>query len=521
MRNLICQKFCTYFKPHKDEAEKCLAFELLAEWITWSPALPDALASVPPGIPVYKISEQDQGAHGEPELPKTPDANSRYSFLVSTICSRCVFRAHGCDFAAAVPEAPPCGGIAALAALLENRLISETDIHLAWKRFLPAAYLRLAEHVSLRALETPHLYDRQADDLYEVNDEAFSWLGQCNGTIPALALQADPDFLSLLLTESLLACAARPSPRDLRWRRAPAPSLRYLELMLTERCNLCCRHCYLGETGERELPLDAVLQTLKEFQQMQGLRVLLSGGEPLLYSRWEELNNRLPEFELRFVLLSNGLLMTDRVIHHLKVHEVQLSLDGLESGHDFLRGPGTWKKTVACLENLQADGVEVSVATMVHQGNRRELAEMQIWLQKLGIREWNLDIPCKSGRLAQNQDICLDHREGARFLELGFGGSAHGAGGEYACGRHLAAVLADGSVAKCGLFGDQPLGRLDKGLENCWLRLHHVRLTELDCAACCHLDDCRGGCRYRAGRGLAPDPVMCARYGIDSNLYRR
>jgi MoaA/NifB/PqqE/SkfB family radical SAM enzyme len=47
---------------------------------------------------------------------------------------------------------------------------------------------------------------------------------------------------------------------------------------------------------------------------MQGLRVLLSGGEPLLYSRWQELNELLPDFELRLVLLSNGLLLTDMVI---------------------------------------------------------------------------------------------------------------------------------------------------------------------------------------------------------------
>jgi radical SAM protein with 4Fe4S-binding SPASM domain len=518
MRNLVCKKFCSYYKPHKEEAEKCLASELLTAWSAWVPNLASALTSLPDAIPAKHQGNAQEGVCGE--RPETLKDNWQ-RFLVETICSRCAFRTHGCDFAGGILEALPCGGMAALEALLRNGLVSNREICEAWKRFLPAAYLRLAEHVSLRGLETPHLYDLQEDELYEVNAEGFSWLAQCDGTAPGLAVRADPDFLDALLTESLLACAASPSPRALRWRQSPDPSLRYLELMLTENCNLRCRHCYLGEAGERELPLDVVLQALKEFQDMQGLRVLLSGGEPLLYSRWEELNERLPEFELRFVLLSNGLLLTDRVIQNLKVHEVQLSLDGLESGHDFLRGQGTWKKTVARLQRVQAVGLEVSVATMVHRGNCNELARMQNWLQTLGIREWNLDIPCVSGRLAQNQDVWLDPREGAQYLELGFGGSAHGASGEYACGRHLAAILPDGSVAKCGLFGDKPLGRLDEGLEQCWLRLHHVRLSELDCAACCHMPDCRGGCRYRAGKGLAPDPVMCARYGIDSYIYRR
>jgi len=158
---------------------------------------------------------------------------------------------------------------------------------------------------------------------------------------------------------------------------------------------------------------------------------------------------------------------------------------------------------------------------MIHRGNLGELEEMQDWLRHLGIREWNLDMPCISGRLNENRDLWLAPEEGAPYLEFGFGGSDHGSTGDYACGRHLAAVLANGTVAKCGLYGDTPLGRLEEGLENCWLRLPHHRLSELECASCVQLADCRGGCRFRAGCSLAPDPVMCARYGIDPNKFRR
>ena len=151
-----------------------------------------------------------------------------------------------------------------------------------------------------------------------------------------------------------------------------------------------------------------------------GIAGIALGGEPLLYSRWQDLNERLPEFELRLVLLSNGLLLTDKVIGQLKVDEVQLSLDGMETGHELIRGKGTWKKTVERLEALQAAGLEVSVATMIHRGNLEELEKMQNWLQKLGIREWNLDIPCISGRLSQNQDLWLDPEEAAHLLRFWF-----------------------------------------------------------------------------------------------------
>ena len=529
MRKVICQKFCSYYKPEKDEAEKCLAFELLNAWSGWAPKMAIALAAAP-----GTTGSLAAGVDLLPTEPRCDDdtwpAGNRdnvlgreiaHEVIAGIICSHCAFRSHGCDFAHEVQGALPCGGVRVLESFLRDGKISGQDLTEAWERFLDAAYLRLAEHVSVRYLETPHLYDRQADELYEINEAGLAWLARCDGTSVGLAGQADREFLEVLLTESLMACGASPAPRNLSWRRSSVPSMRYLELLLTERCNLRCRHCYLGKAGERELPLEAVLQTLKEFQNMQGLRVLLSGGEPLLYSRWQDLNERLPEFELRLVLLSNGLLLTDKLIRQLNVNEVQLSLDGMETGHELIRGKGTWKKTVGRLEALHTAGLEVSVATMIHPGNLGELEEMQNWLQKLGIREWNLDIPCISGRLSQNQDLWVDPEEGAQYLDFGFGGSDHGGTGDFACGRHLAAVFPDGRVAKCGLFGDQPLGRLEEGLENCWLRLQHCRLNDLECAACGHLADCRGGCRFRAGSGLGPDPIMCARYGIDFNIFRR
>jgi radical SAM protein with 4Fe4S-binding SPASM domain len=520
MRDLICQKFCAYFQSQKNEAEKCLAYELLTAWSSWAPELAAALQGLrlakihPEGLSPGSEQPCQSGDLDEPEAIRSPAT-------LAGICCRCAFRSHGCDFAAGVSEAPPCGGFRALAGLMEVGLVSGEDLANAWDRFLLTGYLRLAEHASLRSLETPHLYDRQADELYEINAQGFAWLARCDGTTPGLAALADREFLEVLLAESLLTCAASPTPRTLSWRQSPLPSLRYLELMLTERCNLRCRHCYLGEAGDAELPLAAVLQALEEFQDMQGLRVLLSGGEPLLYSHWPELNARLPEFELRFVLLSNGLLLTDKVITELQVQEVQLSLDGLEAGHDLIRGRGAWAKTVERLAILQAAGLAVSVATMIHRGNLPELEKMSAWLQSLGVREWNLDIPCPGGRWAENRDLWLDPQEGAPYLEMGFGGSDHGSTGDFACGRHLAAILPNGHVAKCGLFGGQPLGRLEEGLEQCWLRLPHLRLSQLDCAPCVHVSECRGGCRFRAGGGLGPDPVMCARYGVNPHTYRR
>ena len=60
------------------------------------------------------------------------------------------------------------------------------------------------------------------------------------------------------------------------------PSLRYLLIHITGRCNLCCRHCFLGNPSPQELGLGEILKVAGEFVDLQGLRFIVSGGEPLM-----------------------------------------------------------------------------------------------------------------------------------------------------------------------------------------------------------------------------------------------
>lgn len=46
-----------------------------------------------------------------------------------------------------------------------------------------------------------------------------------------------------------------PDRRSFPAGRAPRPSLRYLELQVTDRCNSHYLHCYLGEGCHRDLEL--------------------------------------------------------------------------------------------------------------------------------------------------------------------------------------------------------------------------------------------------------------------------
>ena len=378
------------------------------------------------------------------------------------------------------------------------------------------AFLRLAPGASLKRLEEPFLYHVQRDELYELDEVAVSFLSRCDGTTPGGELTADGEFVAYCLTEGLLEPLSRPSRSVVAVGIAPVPSLRYLELQLLHRCNLRCRHCYLGPPRSTEMPLETALAIAGEFASAGGLRLIISGGEPLLHPRLVEFTVGSAGLGLRRIVLTNGTLITPDLARRLDVEEIQVSLDGWQGGHDLIRGDGTFTRTIAGIRAAREAGIPVGLATLVHRGNLAEFAEMARFAAEIGAVEWGVDIPCITGELAGNPDLLVPYAEAAPFLAYGYGGGYHGSGEGYACGRHLMTVLPDGSGVKCGFYEDKPLGDARTGLMNCWRRVRHVRLDELECRGCAVLDECAGGCRFRARSPLAPDEAMCALYGVQS-----
>jgi radical SAM protein with 4Fe4S-binding SPASM domain len=371
----------------------------------------------------------------------------------------------------------------------------------------------------LKWLETPSVYNARRDDLYELDRESFEFLKDCSSDAGSDAEQSE--FIDYCLAEGILTRDKVPLRRP-SLIKSPEPSLRYLELQITDRCNLRCRHCYIGEKEPSELSVNQMKNALKEFEDIQGLRVLVTGGEPLIHSRFEELNEMLPEFFLRKVLFTNGLLLDKRISKILNVDEIQISIDGLEEAHDSLRGGGTYRSAMKAVRRAIDSGFGVSVSTMIHAGNLQDFEKMETLFKNLGIRDWTVDVPCITGRLRKNHKFHVAPEEGGKYLRYGFGGGVHSGASGFACGLHLMAVMANGRVAKCSFYADDHVGRIEEGLRDCWKKIRPVRLAELACD-CSHIDSCRGGCRYRAellGDPLGRDFYKCFSYDIMTNEER-
>jgi radical SAM protein with 4Fe4S-binding SPASM domain len=492
----VCSDQCSYFKPGAKEDLACRGYAVLQGFIARHPEAMEQMA----------------------RTKHEPFEDVHHYLLHHLLCRYCDFFIADCDFTDPQNHAQvlPCGGYVVLDKLLQHapdfaqqllRATAPPDIRLA-----------PAPHCVPKLLEKPYLYDLRADELYELDQAGFDFLAHCDGTRTLEELSLDKEFLETCLEEQLLVLDRSCEQRRFTLRPSPIPSLRYLELQLTDRCNLRCKHCYLGETKKTDLPLSEALSALEEFEKIQGLRVLFSGGEPLLYPEISVLAKQLSRFAVRKVLLTNGTLLRQENLSAWSCFdEIQFSLDGLKEGHETLRGPGTFRQTLQGIKAAQAQRIPVSIATMVHRGNVSELEKMERWIAREGFVEWNIDVPCRTGRLCEHDDLVVPPHEAAPFLKLATGGSYHGADEPFACGYHLCTVTPGGAVLKCGFFPGTPLGSLKEGLEVSWKRSGHIPLTDLECAPCPHLPACKGGCRFRADSPKGKDPVMCALFCLPSD----
>lgn len=102
---------------------------------------------------------------------------------------------------------------------------------------------------------------------------------------------------------------------------------RQLSIMLTKRCNLECSYCYAAK-GNSEIDWNLLTNILEVAKQMNVLDITLGGGEPTLYSRFEDLVKTINEkYNFGLSVTTNG---TDIKIFKNVPHmfsKVRISLD--------------------------------------------------------------------------------------------------------------------------------------------------------------------------------------------------
>lgn len=184
---------------------------------------------------------------------------------------------------------------------------------------------------------------------------------------------------------------------------------------LTSACNLKCDFC-LVEIKRGHLPVDAALRIADELVAAGVDKVLLSGGEPLLYPGAEAVIRRLSGSDVLVKLLTNGTIDHPAVFDLIRASgsiEVSLSLptvDPAEADRIFGRRD-TLAKIAATIDALPK--ARLNVICAVSELNVDAVESVVDWVAAAGVPCLSLtDIFKDPASPARFRDDCRDLRIG-------------------------------------------------------------------------------------------------------------
>lgn len=311
---------------------------------------------------------------------------------------------------------------------------------------------------------------------------------------------------------------------------------RSLHIYTTNKCNLNCPHCYMfsGKKAEGELTSEEIIRLFKDYSNIGGKNVTLSGGEPTMRSDFDMLVKSAFDLGLKVRVLTNGSLLSNREIESLcpYIDSVQISVDGFsEETNAIIRGKGHCIKALRTIGDFVRYGVNTSVAiTPPFNLLERHLDEYARFANDLATKYSGKNLLVKfSEGLLNGREVCPTKELNDRYYGLmqKLQSKLHGPDYEIKsfvrsiqhnvimdnCMFGVFAIASNGDVFFCARIGDlKPVANvrthrfsdiveLAKKVEDVTL-ISHLR----PCNTCDLRFICGGGCRIDEFRPLVDRP---------------
>ncbi len=193
-------------------------------------------------------------------------------------------------------------------------------------------------------------------------------------------------------------------------------------IVLTERCNLSCPHCYLPRPTERdELSTSRIKKLLVELADVGTLRLVLTGGEPMLRDDLNEIIQEAARQRFSITLKTNGSLITDETLKRLwqsGLGELTVSLYHKEpKEHDkFVGQSGAWEQAARVLNNSRKLGGRVSVAIIAMNWNTKSIPGLMDLCER---HDWPYSLDSRiHGRTDGSHEPCCFQADEEALVEL-------------------------------------------------------------------------------------------------------
>jgi radical SAM protein with 4Fe4S-binding SPASM domain len=186
----------------------------------------------------------------------------------------------------------------------------------------------------------------------------------------------------------------------------------FVQLHLTERCNLRCKHCYQTGRNVYEMSLVEVREvvkeiadTLNEWRDAYGIDFSpsfnVTGGEPFLRGDLFEILSEIEARGFDIYLLTNGILIDKRKakgLFNLGVKGVQISVEGPKEIHESIRGKGSYAASMKGVKNLLDEGLKVSLNVTLSSINAGSFMDIVDLALNMGVHRLGFSRLVPSGR---------------------------------------------------------------------------------------------------------------------------
>ncbi len=190
-----------------------------------------------------------------------------------------------------------------------------------------------------------------------------------------------------------------------------------VNIIITHKCNLMCKHCYMN-AGNKEIEnCDIIFNKFKnivlKIKAMNINEIMITGGECTISPVFLKMLEYCKENKMKPSIFTNGFVFNSKILDY--VDDYCLSLDGLESNHNYLRGNSMgFKKTIDTIKYLQSNGKNVTIQVTVTKDNLNEILDIISLLNSLKVKNINLCCLLDEGRsinnnLDSNIDLTMLH----------------------------------------------------------------------------------------------------------------
>ncbi len=169
----------------------------------------------------------------------------------------------------------------------------------------------------------------------------------------------------------------------------------FLDLHIVDFCQLKCKHCYLNK-GNNIMPFNMVEVVCEDFIKINNpvkrRGIILNGGDPLLHPHFLEICDIVRKLTGVVRLSTNGYLIPKYIQSFRKKDGVQISVDGDEQAHDFIRGRGSYAAAKRALQLLDENNINHSISFTINQMNKHCVDHILSLCTKTGATTLNYNI---------------------------------------------------------------------------------------------------------------------------------